>query len=57
MRKATATYKRGRAEGEILAWSDTGKRIASPKPEVGHDKVEAEFTATRTVPGNIPKLR
>lgn len=57
MRKATATYKRGHTEGEVLAWSDTGKRIANPKAEIGTDKTEAEFTATRIVPANIPKLR
>ncbi|MDX1930599.1 MAG: hypothetical protein SFV81_29010 [Pirellulaceae bacterium] len=58
MRKATATYKQGRAEGEVLAWSDSGKRIVSPKPESSSDeKVQAEFTATRIVPANIPKLR
>lgn len=57
MRKASATYKRGRADGEVLAWSDSGKRITSPKPEVGNDKVQAEFTATRIVPANVPKLR
>ena len=58
MRKATATYKQGRAEGEVLAWSDSGKRISNAKPEsLSNDKVEAEFTATRIVPANVPKLR
>jgi hypothetical protein len=58
MRKATANYNRGVAVGEILAWSDSGKRIAAPKSvEIPQEKPEVEFTAKRIIPANAKKLR